>query len=75
MRIVQARSKPKVVNDGDGTSMQQRRVDAARSECARDLAESIRIANAQAAERARVDAQQAVARSRSIQLQAERVAA
>ena len=57
VRIVHARSKPKVVNDS--TSMQQRRVDAARSECARDLAERIRIANAQAAERARVDTQQA----------------
>ena len=72
VRKVQARSKPQVVNDGDGTSMQQRRVDAARSEGARALPERDGIAKAQAAERAR---QQAVARSRSIQLQAERGAA
>ena len=66
VRKVQARSKPQVVNDGDGTSMHQRRVDAARSEGARALPERDRIAKAQAAERAR---QQAV------QLQAERGAA
>ena len=68
-----ARSSPEVVIDVT-MSMQQRH-DARRCERARDVAERMRINEAQADERARVDAQHAAALARDVQLQAERDAA
>ena len=68
-----ARSSPKVVVDV-ASSLQQRHA-ARRCEIARDLAERMRINQAQADERARVDAQHAAALARKVQLQAERDAA